>query len=198
MASGLVQKTVGDGNSGTFAATFLSSDGTGSGHLTPTPTLYDSSGNEISFTTGTAGTPAGGVSTVQGQHGGMTPVATNLAAAATGGSTLSGTQCTASTNATSVKASAGVLHGGQAINTTGTIYYLRFYNLATAPTPSSATGFVLTVPVPANTTGAGVLLNFGPFGGAFSTGIAFCVTGGPTSTDNSNAASGVFVNLAYQ
>ena len=37
MASGLVQKTVGDGNSGTFAATFLSSDGTGSGHPSAHP-----------------------------------------------------------------------------------------------------------------------------------------------------------------
>ena len=73
MSSGLVTKTVGDGNSGTFVATFLSSDGTGTGHLTPTPTLYDSSGNEISFATGTAGSPAGGVSTVQGQAG-MTPL----------------------------------------------------------------------------------------------------------------------------
>ena len=79
MSSGLVTKTVGDGNSGTFVATFLSSDGTGTGHLTPTPTLYDSSGNEISFATGTAGSPAGGVSTVQGQAG-MTPLTTQLAA----------------------------------------------------------------------------------------------------------------------
>lgn len=158
--------------------------------------ISDSTGAEVSFATGTAGSPAGGVSTVQGQAG-MTPVAITRSAISTGGATLSGTQSTASTNATSVKASAGTLCGGHAINTTGTIYYLRFYNLATAPTPSSATGYVLTVPVPANTTGAGVLLEFGPFGANFSTGIAFCITGGPSSTDNTNAAVGVFVNLAY-
>ena len=35
-------------------------------------------------------------------------------------------------------------------------------------------------------------------GVAFNNGISFCVTGGPTSTDNTNAASGLIVNLDYK
>lgn len=118
-----------------------------------------------------------------------------LAAGTTGGCTPGGAASAASTNATSVKASAGTLCGGIVINTTATLYYLRLYNLATAPTCSSATGFVATIPIPASTTGSGTLLQFGPFGAAFSTGIAYCLTGGGSSTDNTNAATGVY--LAY-
>ncbi|WP_372785036.1 hypothetical protein [Phenylobacterium sp.] len=130
-----------------------------------------------------------------------TPGTTNhvdagLSAAATGGCTLTGIQSAASNNANFVKASAGTLCGGLAINTTPTLYYLRLYNLTAAPTCSSATGFVATIPVPASATGAGTLINLGPFGAAFTTGIAYCITGGGTSTDNTNAAVGVFITLA--
>lgn len=110
---------------------------------------------------------------------------------------LSATQSAASTNATNVKASAGKLCGGTIINTTATVYYLRLYNLASAPTCSSATGFVATFPVPASTAGAGTVLNLGPWGASFTTGIGFCLTGGGGSTDNTNAATGVYVNLVY-
>ena len=68
--------TVGNGNSlGTISQRVLSTDGTTGGHFRPGTTIYDSADNEISFTTGTAGTPAGGVSSVQGVAG-MTPLAT--------------------------------------------------------------------------------------------------------------------------
>jgi hypothetical protein len=119
-----------------------------------------------------------------------------LAAGATGGCTPSGAASAASTNATSVKGSAGTWCGGVAINTTATLYYLRLYNLSAAPTCSSATGFVTTIPIPASTTGAGTLLDFGTFGAAFSTGIAYCLTGGGSSTDNTNAATGVYLSYA--
>lgn len=120
----------------------------------------------------------------------------NLAASATGGCTPTGYQSAASTNATNVKASAGTLCGGLAINTTATVYYLRLYDLASAPTASSATGFITTIPIPASTTGNGTLLNIGgTFGAAFTNGIGFVLTGGGSSTDNSNAATGVYITL---
>ena len=122
----------------------------------------------------------------------------NLAAATTGGCTLSGTQSAASTNSTNIKAAAGTLCGGTVINTTATLYYLRLYNLSSAPTCSSATGFVATYPIPASATGNGTLIGLGTFGADFSTGIGFCLTGGGTSTDNTNAATGVYINLAYK
>lgn len=115
----------------------------------------------------------------------------------TNGLSLSATQSAASTNATNVKSSAGVLYDIVVINTTATLYYLRLYNLSSAPTCSSATGFVATYPIPASATGAGVSYS-STHGITFGTGIGFCITGGPTSTDNTNAATGVFVNLGYK
>jgi hypothetical protein len=100
----------------------------------------------------------------------------------------------ASTNATSVKASAGTLHMVHLTNTTATTYYLRLYNLAAAPTCSSATGFIKSIPV-MGTSANGYTLNVGE---TFGTGIAFCFTGGGSSTDNTNAATGVYIGLSYR
>jgi len=103
----------------------------------------------------------------------------------------------ASTNATSVEASSGTVYHYSLTNTTSTIYYLRMYNLASAPTCSSATGFVESIPIPANTSGGGRErpMNIGQ---AFTTGIAYCITGGASSTDNTNAATGVLVSILYK
>lgn len=126
------------------------------------------------------------------------PVDAFLAAATTGGCTPYGLASAASTNSSNIKASAGTLCSVSLINTTATLYYLRFYNAASAPTCSSATNFVLTVPVPASATGAGVVVNTGSFGWAFTTGISFCLTGGGSSTDNTNAATGVYLAASYK
>lgn len=129
------------------------------------------------------------------------PVPTAPSASAAGGATAYGLQSAASTNATSVKASAGTLYGLSLANTSTTVYYLRMYNLAAAPTCSSATGFVRSWPIPPAAS-AGLVGGFAvpvPLAGvAFGTGIAFCVTGGPTSTDNTNAATGLFINIDYK
>lgn len=103
----------------------------------------------------------------------------------------------ASTNATSVKASAGNIYGIFLVNTTATLYYIRFYNLATAPTCSSATGFVHSLTIPALATGAGFVFP-SSYGRAFSTGIAYCITAGPTSTDNVAAAVGIEGVIDYR
>lgn len=104
---------------------------------------------------------------------------------------------TASTNSISCKGSAGNRTGGFVINTTATLYYLRLYNTASAPTCSSATGFIMSIPIPASTTGAGVVTNI-PIGGvAFATGYGYCLTASSTSTANDNAAAGLFGELYY-
>src|ERR1019366_6666112 len=103
----------------------------------------------------------------------------------------------ASTNATVCKASAGNIYGFRVVNTTSTIYYLRLYNLTTGPTCSSATGFVESIPIPASTSGAGFAF-LEPMGEAYTTGISFCFTGGSSSTDNTNAAVGVFGTILYK
>jgi len=103
---------------------------------------------------------------------------------------------TASTNATNVKAAAGTLHSITAVNTTATIYYLKIYDKATAPTCGTDTP-VQTYPVPASATGAGLTVN--PFPGfAFTSGIGFCLTGGIADADTASAATGVAINLGYR
>ncbi len=102
----------------------------------------------------------------------------------------------ASTNSTSCKGSSGNRTGWWVVNTTATLYYLRLYNTAAAPTCSSATGFVISIPIPASTTGAGIAFSV-PNTVAFATGLGYCLTGGASSTDNTNAATGVFGELFY-
>lgn len=115
----------------------------------------------------------------------------------TGTSTLHYATSAASTNATNIKASAGTVSVISIVNTTATLYYLRMYNLASAPTCSSATGFVNTIPVPASTSGAGIVIPIAvPH--AYTTGIGYCLTGGGSSTDNTNAATGVYINIWYK
>lgn len=116
----------------------------------------------------------------------------------TGGCTPHGLSTAASTNATSVKSSAGLLCGGRVLNTTYTTYCLRLYNLASPPTPSSASGWLLSVAIAPSLGGAGTPVDFGPFGASFSTGIAYVVTGGCTSTDATSAAAGLYVTLGFK
>lgn len=103
----------------------------------------------------------------------------------------------ASTNATLIAGVPGNICGYSLVNTTATIYYLRMYNLASIPTCSSATGFVESIPIPASTSGAGIQRT--EIGGqAFSTGMSYCLTGAGASTDNSNAATGVYISIRYK
>jgi hypothetical protein len=108
------------------------------------------------------------------------------------------TSSAASTNSTSIKGSAGNVYGIRAVNTTSTIYYLRMYNSSAAPTCSSATGYIESIPIPHGTAaGAGIAFPQ-PFGQSYTTGIGFCLTGGGSSTDNTNAATGVYVTILYK
>lgn len=106
----------------------------------------------------------------------------------------------ASTNATSCKASAGQWFGIDVYNTTTTTYYLRLYNLAAAPTCSSATGFIKSIPIPAAVASGtvGGVVRVLPIGVSYGTGIAWCITGGSSSTDNTNAAVGLFGTVYYR
>ena len=104
----------------------------------------------------------------------------------------------ASTNATNCKASAGNIYAIHVTNTTTTNYFLRLYNLSSSPTCSSATGFIETVPALGATANGGVNGRVMPPGEAYDTGIGFCLTGGGSSTDNTNAATGVYVTIKYK
>lgn len=120
-----------------------------------------------------------------------------LMSAAVGGCTMGKVLSAASTNATSIKGSAGTLCSITAINTTATKYYLKLYNVASGPTCNSDT-VIGSFPVPASTDGNGYTINLGPYGIAFGTGIGMCLTGAVADNDNTNAATGVAITYAYK
>lgn len=139
------------------------------------------------------------LSTIATNSGDTNPATVVLTAPTTGGCTPFHGTSAASTNSTAVKAAAaGTLCSLQLVNTTGTIYFFRMYDLAAAPTCSSATGAVHSWPIPASASGAGVAIPIGPYGEAFANGIGFCITGGGADTDNTNAAVGVYYNGSYK
>lgn len=102
----------------------------------------------------------------------------------------------ATTNSTNIKSSAATLCDLTILNTTATVYYLKIYDLATAPTCSSATGLKHVYPVPSSNGGLQRSLPLG--GEAYASGLGFCVTGGGGDTDNTSAATGVYIEGSYK
>jgi hypothetical protein len=102
----------------------------------------------------------------------------------------------ATTNASIVKSSGGNLYSIVAIGLTSTVRYLKLYNKATAPTVGTDVP-VMTIPIPANTQGAGISIPFS-MGVNFPIGISLAITG--TAVDNGTTAIGagdVIINLTY-
>jgi hypothetical protein len=102
----------------------------------------------------------------------------------------------ATTNAVSLKNSGGNLYSVLAIGLTSTVRYLKLYNKASVPTVGTDIP-VMTIPVPANTQGAGVALAFS-IGVNFPLGIAFAITSGAADSDTGAVGAGdVILNLTY-
>jgi hypothetical protein len=115
-----------------------------------------------------------------------------------GGLSASKTISAASTNATSVKGSAGQVYSIYAHNLNAAVRYLKLYNKASAPTVGTDTP-LLTLPIPGNTAGAGFVLDTGGMGIAFSTGIAFALTTGVADADTGAvAANDIVANILYK
>lgn len=179
-----VQKVDASGNAYTSA--------TVSSSALPANAAQESGGNLAGINTNTA--------TIAGAVGSSIPAGTN-SIGTLNGATPYGSVSTASTNATNIKNAAGVVTSLNPVNTTTTIAYLRLYNLSSAPTCSSATGYVATIPVPpaaASGGAGGIAVNLGSGGLTFSTGISYCLTGGGSSTDNTNAPAGVYLIAGYR
>ncbi len=92
----------------------------------------------------------------------------------------------ATTNATSVKASAGTLYGIAVSNVSASTRYFKLYNKASAPTVGTDTP-VLVIPI-----AAGGVANFplGTLGLRFGTGLAYAITGAAADTDTTAIAAG--------
>lgn len=101
---------------------------------------------------------------------------------------------TASTNSNLVKTGRTQLRVVVPINTTTTIYYLKLYNKATAPTCGTDTP-LWTIPVPFGATNSGSGMALATEGLMFPLGLGICVVGGIADNDNSNAAAGLVINL---
>lgn len=97
------------------------------------------------------------------------------------GWTIAKVKAAASTNLTSVKASAGVLGGFTLCNNhASSARFVKFYNKASAPVIASDTALLrFTIAIPA---GGERTLEF-PAGLNFSTGIAYAITGAVGETD---------------
>ena len=100
----------------------------------------------------------------------------------------------ASTNATSVSATANtLLYGYYISNTNSSVRYVKFYNNASAPTVGTDTP-VLVLAIP----GSGAANASFPAGINFTTGLAFATTTGAADSDTGAvAADEVIVNLIY-
>jgi hypothetical protein len=100
----------------------------------------------------------------------------------------------ASTNATSVSATANtLLYGYYISNTNSSVRYVKFYNKASAPTVGTDTP-VLVLAIP----GSGAANVSFPAGINFTTGLAFATTTGAADSDTAAvAANEVIVNLVY-
>ena len=104
----------------------------------------------------------------------------------------------ATTNATSIKASPGVLGFLAMDNTNSTPLYVKFYDKASAPTVGTDTP-AYTFMVPGNLNGAGNNPPIPPGGLNFTAGIAMAVTTNRVSTDATavGTANTCTVNYGY-
>lgn len=101
------------------------------------------------------------------------------------GTTPSRVNAIASTNATSLKASAGNIYGIHVFNVAAYDVFLKLYNKASAPTVGTDTP-VWTIPVKA---GGGFSANF-PVGTPFGLGIAYAITKLQADTDTTAVVAG--------
>ncbi len=109
------------------------------------------------------------------------------------GTTHAKVKSAASTNLTSVKASAGKLFRYTFRNNTASAKFAKLFNKASAPVLGTDTP-IETVIIPAN----GVATYLNPIGKAFSTGIAYAITGGIGESDaTATAVDDVVGSLDY-
>lgn len=115
-------------------------------------------------------------------------VVANISATAALGPTLSVARLlasAASTNATSVKASAGRLVDVRGLNNVASVRYLKFYNKASAPTVGTDVP-VLTYALRASDVFS---IDLNSFGHLFTTGIAYAITGAAADADTTAIAA---------
>lgn len=120
---------------------------------------------------------------------------TALGTKTTGGATIAKLVSAASTNATSLKASAGTLYGCHATNNGAAFAYVKFYNKASAPTVGTDVPVAVFGLPPNSSIDLGIPEGIGA---AFATGIAYAITGAMADADTTAvAANQVALTLSY-
>jgi hypothetical protein len=104
--------------------------------------------------------------------------------------------CANTTNATSLLAAPGIVGFVSVGNVSASARYLKFYDLASAPTPGT-TPIVYVVPIPGGVNGTPVSIPL-PGGLRFATGIAFSIVTGIAAADaTAPSAADVVVSIGY-
>jgi hypothetical protein len=107
--------------------------------------------------------------------------------------TAYGLTTAATTNAASIKTSAGNVTEISISNLTAATIYVKLYNSATAPTAGAGTPRTV-IPVAA---GATINIDYGPLGKRFETGIGITVTANAVITDATAVGAGALINATY-
>lgn len=116
--------------------------------------------------------------------------------ATTGGFSTVRVVSLATTNGANVKATAGRVYFGMAVNTTAAVKYVKFYNKATTPTVGTDTP-VLTIQIPANSS-MSISDAVGVYGLFCSAGIGYGITGAAADSDTTAVAAGdVILHFSY-
>lgn len=156
-------------------------------------TQMDVNGNiKVSVTNGITGGSSSSPST--------SLVSVTPQAAVSGGASRSSVRITSTANAVqTVKSSAGQLYSISVVNTTGTLVYLHFYDVSGSITLGT-TADTDVYAVPYNSQGAGFVITF-PMPLVFANKIAYAITGGVTTTDNTAttaaASTPITVNVGF-
>lgn len=117
----------------------------------------------------------------------------------TGGATPFHATSTASTNCALVSTGPHTLYSLVLTGLNTTAGYVRLYDTAGVPTPSSATGAVHSLLVIGSATAqGGLVVPIPDVGEAYLLGLAYCITGGSADTDASNGPVGILVNGMYK
>lgn len=138
-----------------------------------------------------------GTWTVQpGNTANTTPWLVSEIPATAGGCLISRTLSANNTTGISVKGSAGQIFGIIATNVNAAARFLKIYNTS-SPTVGTTTP-AMTIPIPGNTSGAGLVFTL-PSGIAFGTSIGIGITTGVADNDTgAPAANEVVVNILYK
>lgn len=159
---------------------------------TATVTIKCVTGGSMVFLAGSIPAGAAAIGSVAQGAAGAAAWLSEIRTGTTNGSTTAVLNSAASTNATLVKSSAGILYFAVATNTTASAKYVRFYNLTTAPTVGTSTPTIVYT-IPANSS---VPIPLPSVGLKFATGISFAITAAAAYLDATAVAAGDVV-LTY-